>query len=117
MDVNRYIGIPWVAGGRSLDALDCWGLVMQIYADVFNFRLSDFLDQDERILFLEVDEPDDYCLVRAVSTTKKADHWGVYYKGKVINASQPTSTAPTFRQFVSRFPVIELYEVAIHEEG
>lgn len=113
MDVNEYIGIPWVAGGRDPSGLDCWGLVMQIYLDHFGFLLSDFGSYCEDIYFLEIDEPADFCLVRAVSTTRTADHWGVYYKGRVINAMQPISGAPEFRKFISRFPVTKFYEVAV----
>ena len=27
MNFDRYVGLPWVQGGRDFDGCDCWGLV------------------------------------------------------------------------------------------
>jgi cell wall-associated NlpC family hydrolase len=36
----RYVGIPWLPGGRTRDGCDCWGLVTQVYADVAGVALD-----------------------------------------------------------------------------
>lgn len=116
LDINKYIGIPWVAGGRSESAADCWGLVMLVYRNELGLELGDFMsDSGDEVVAQEIDEPVNGCLVRAVNCTNGADHWGVYYKGMVLNAQMPHSAAPRLKQFVSRFPVIEFYEVLPNE--
>lgn len=39
--INRFIGIPFLPGGRSYDGVDCWGLACLIYEDVFDIKLPD----------------------------------------------------------------------------
>lgn len=34
-----YIGTPFVSGGRTLDALDCWGLVVDVYQRQLGIQL------------------------------------------------------------------------------
>jgi hypothetical protein len=29
--VNHFVGVPYARGGRDMEALDCWGLVLLIY--------------------------------------------------------------------------------------
>jgi cell wall-associated NlpC family hydrolase len=116
MNLNDYVGIPFAVGGRTERAVDCWGLVMQVYRKEFNVALSDFLgDHTASHTATLIDEPVDGCLVRAVNSSSGADHWGVYYKGHVLNAQMPHSAAPKLKQFISRFPSIKFYEVAPDE--
>ena len=44
MDFSRYLGIPWVAGGRGFDGADCWGLVWLFYAEELGIRLDRYDD-------------------------------------------------------------------------
>ena len=114
MDVNRYVGVPWKVGGRSLEGADCWGLVMTIYDQEYNVKLNDFLDDEESpVVAIEIGGPKDGCLIRGVNCTNGADHWGFYWKGRVIQASNPHSSAPKLKQFVCRWPVVEFYEVHV----
>jgi len=46
--ISRYLGIPFKHQGRTLDGLDCWGLIKLVYADL-GFDLWDPVqDYDER---------------------------------------------------------------------
>ena len=109
MDVNRYIGIPYEVGGKSLSAADCWGLCTLVYREQLQYDL-DLASFGPDLYFEEIDMPKDFCLVRGINMNNQADHWGVYYKGAVINAMQPYSAAPALRKFVQRWPCIEFYE-------
>jgi len=37
-----YIGLPFMAGGRTRDGLDCWGLVALVWAEHFGKPLPDY---------------------------------------------------------------------------
>jgi len=43
MDYTKYLGIPYVKGGRDIDnpdsGLDCWGLVVMFYKNEYNIIL------------------------------------------------------------------------------
>jgi len=41
VNVNDYVGIPFVPGGRSKSGCDCWGLVCVVYRD-FRIELPDY---------------------------------------------------------------------------
>lgn len=43
-DPNKYIGIPYVAGGRSDEGADCWGLLCLIYKREFDIELPGYVD-------------------------------------------------------------------------
>ncbi len=38
--IKKYLGIPYKHQGRSLEGLDCWGLILAVYADL-GFKLWD----------------------------------------------------------------------------
>ncbi len=43
--LSKYIGIPYKHKGRTLAALDCWGLILMIYKDL-GFELRDSEDYE-----------------------------------------------------------------------
>lgn len=40
--INKYLGIPYVHEGRTLEGLDCWGVAVLIYRDL-GYELWDML--------------------------------------------------------------------------
>jgi hypothetical protein len=51
MDLDRFVGIPWQAKGRSLQAADCWGICYLVHAAVGNMLPSfadDYMDPADR---------------------------------------------------------------------
>lgn len=44
--IKKYLGVPWKEKGRSLEGLDCYGLMVMIYAD-FGFKLLDWEEENK----------------------------------------------------------------------
>lgn len=44
MNIEKYIGIPFKNGGRSLKGIDCYGLIWLIYKNELGIELPDFMD-------------------------------------------------------------------------
>ena len=44
MNFERYIGIPWRAGGRGMAGADCWGLVWLFYRNELAIEIPDYRD-------------------------------------------------------------------------
>ncbi len=44
--INKYLGIPYKHRGRTMQALDCWGLLKFAYADL-GFNLFDVEDYEK----------------------------------------------------------------------
>jgi len=39
---GRYVGLPFLDGGRDLSGLDCWGLVRMVYAERLGVALPEY---------------------------------------------------------------------------
>jgi hypothetical protein len=103
--VNEYIGIPYSFSGRTRAALDCYGLVSDVYKTQLGISLPDWrrdgpsvasgvdalcrhVDSDEaRDMFEEVPEPVDYDVI-VVSRFGKPHHVGVFVCGGVLHSAE-----------------------------
>ena len=72
----KYVGIPFLDGGRDMAGLDCWGLVRLIYAQELDIDLPDYGEVSAKDLlrvarsldagserWLSVDDPVEFDLV------------------------------------------------------
>lgn len=61
---EKYLGIPWVAGGRTREeGLDCWGLLRLVLAEEKCIILDSCAS-------LRLDDPSSYALAYAATDTK-----------------------------------------------
>lgn len=44
MDLNEYIGLPWLWRGRDRSGVDCWGLCALIFRERLGIELPSFRD-------------------------------------------------------------------------
>ena len=45
MNLNEYVGIPWVDQGRTRKGCDCWGLLWLIYRERLGIELPSYSDR------------------------------------------------------------------------
>lgn len=98
--LEKFIGVPFVDGGRELRGCDCWGLVMLVFAEygvsLPDYRISCFQSaaihaqiERARVEWRRLPEPAEPSLVVFKSTNPKArqgmtDHLGVYVGGGMM---------------------------------
>ncbi len=100
--INKYVGIPYVEGGRDLSGVDCYGLLKLVYANEYHERLPDWLTDNitlsERSALIdkevtsgawhESEMPHDGDIV--VCARKASYHLGLHYDGHVLHAVRGT---------------------------
>lgn len=98
-DYGKYIGIPFISGGRSTTGADCWGLVRLILKEQFEIDLpllpnyKDALDKKEIGSIIEhntpiisnekLEVPVEGCIV-LMGDVHWASHVGIYIGDKTI---------------------------------
>ena len=116
--LNKYIGVPYVPGGRDMDGADCYGLVKMIYRDGLGLDLPDW-ETDEIDLrrfhetivgvvtsgtFTEV-EPEDYAFA-VCYRAKIAHHIGLVFKDGVMHTMSQGEKGAVFEplpRFLSQY--------------
>lgn len=122
--LNKYIGTPYEFGGRSIDGLDCYGLVKRIYADQYGIDLPDWqvdpvdlvgvnntivsvLDSGD---FEELETPVEGCFVICYRT-RAAHHIGLYYGDGVIHCVDGIGTVfEPMSRFKNNYPKLTFGE-------
>mgnify|MGYP001156514391 FL=1 len=51
MNIEKFVGIPWVEGGRSFTEADCYGILMLYYKEFLEITLKDYIPDPERVWF------------------------------------------------------------------
>jgi murein DD-endopeptidase len=101
--MDKYIGIPYVLGGRSYDGADCYGLVYLILQEhgytlpkydityTIQERASIISENSPLVLGTRLDAPEDACVVLFYKGTY-ATHMGVYMYNGVFHTIQATNS-------------------------
>ncbi len=121
----NYMGIPWVAGGRTPDGFDCWGLVREIYQSILNIDLPMYIvDPNMKVSvskcmitaldeWVRVDSPKNNCLV-VMSKNKHPSHVGVYIDdagGLILHSVDGVGSCAQFESEVRQeYKLLEFYE-------
>jgi cell wall-associated NlpC family hydrolase len=123
--IYKYLSIPWVAGGRDWQGVDCWGLLRLVYKEEFGIELpeipglpakllNEIVEQEKKTSWTEISKPIDGCGV-AMSKKTILHHVGIYAAadgGKVIHCWSGNNSvhAETFRRlWLKGFLVMKFY--------
>lgn len=117
MNINDLIGTPYRLGARGPDALDCWGLVLEVYRRAGK-HLPDYasdgmsrqdlirLVRAEERIATKIDEPEPLCIVN----DNRRGHVGVWVNGAVLHASRGFGViAQPLEQFRMTYPTAEFF--------
>ncbi len=109
MDFSEYIGVPYVAGGRSKEGWDCYGLVKEFYRDNFFVDLPDWYadctslrnvllemtghckDEVEGHRAVELLRPEEFCIAFAYRDGH-CRHMGIYIARGILHATKDRNT-------------------------
>ena len=99
-DYCRYIGIPFVVGGRDIQGFDCWGFLKHYYKNELNIDVIDYdvtVDKSKEVIetiqkekikpfWKKIQTPVNNCVVLLGKITK-AHHVGIYVDGGVLHCT------------------------------
>jgi hypothetical protein len=98
--VNQWIGTPFRWDGRSLEGVDCWGLVWCWHHDVLGIVLPDWIKGERsrgwchRLMAEEhaehwtaLEGPRDHAIVLTMPASRPA-HLGMMWRGGVLHADE-----------------------------
>jgi cell wall-associated NlpC family hydrolase len=96
--VNRWVGTPHVYDGRSLDGVDCYGLVWRFYLDLYGIELPDWsragMYGTELARLIAKEKPNhweplahsvDPC-VALCHRARLPHHMGINWRGRIIHS-------------------------------
>jgi probable lipoprotein NlpC len=124
---SKYVGVPYVVGGRDIGGLDCWGLLKLVYEQEFGVNLPAYTTLDVESAaqvcatvdegaedWLEIQKPVDGCAV-AMSKRKAIHHVGVFTNsdgGKILHSwDRKSVVADTVRGLWLRgFKIVKFYK-------
>ena len=101
--LNRYVGIPYKPGGRTREGVDCYGLLVLLFANEYGINLPDWNrdwqnlrtrgDHIDAVMhtgqWSPLEEPRDGCIA-VVAGRRAPYHLGLYFGGGVIHAREET---------------------------
>lgn len=121
---RQYIGIPWVAGGRTKDACDCWGLVRLIYKEQLGVEFPDHILDPSRTKAVmrcmasqleewqRIETPEHMCLA-VMGKGDTPSHVGLYLssgKGIIIHSVDGhTSCAESLNDLRRSYKLFQFY--------
>lgn len=122
MNLDKYIGIPYVSNGRDFKGLDCFGLLLTFYKNELGISLSDYLPENisywKRAASLEafptmkllhdVDKLELYDMVFFKVLDEEGTGWynhvAIYLgSDKILNTSRCTGAVITRLSTIERF--------------
>lgn len=122
--IEKYRHVPYVSGGRTMDALDCWGLVRLARQDMTGELLPEFGGVVDRRRMTKL-APDIKCQLSKSIAKRGAIAFA--YRGRVCihvgiiveadgrlwvmeTNEKPGVTIIPVRRFVARFTKVEFYD-------
>jgi len=102
--MKQYVGIPFTEAS-------CWDLCQKVYAEQYNIRLPSLRSDGDRVPCVNLEGPEEGCLVRVVREAPLSEHWGVYIAGCVLHAQKPSSVMTPLRRFMQNHASVEFFKL------
>lgn len=48
MNIEKFVGIPWVEGGRTFLGADCFGIFLLYYKHILNIEVPDYMPENTK---------------------------------------------------------------------